>query len=172
MATTKTTIEGYPGTLEEFVEERVAIISHELESRAYRAGNELRNASAVILSGPRHGRQYNVPGVGRVKYDKKKGKAKIIYKKYTASAPGEAPAVRTGIFRLSWQPRSFSKETEKGKILHSVIESDYRTAKGHLLGEILENGTKNGHIQPRPYKEQTKAKAMPGILRIYREPYF
>ena len=59
-----------------------------------------------------------------------------------------------------------SKETEKGKTLHSVIESDYKTAKGHLIGEILENGTKNGRIQPRPYKEQTKAKAKTQLLQL------
>lgn len=166
-----TTIENYPSTIQTAVKDRVEVIGYELESRAYRASNELRNASAVILSGQRHGRQYNIPGVGRVKYNKRKGIAKIIYRKYTASAPGEAPAVRTGVFRLSWQPRSFSKETANGKTLHSVIESDYKTSRGHLIGEILENGTKDGRIAPRPYKEQTKEKAMPGIRKIYREPY-
>ena len=172
MPTQTITIEGYSSTISATVEEYVEAISHELESRAYRASNELRNASAVILSGQRHGRQYNIPGVGKVKYNKKKGTAKVTYRKYTASAPGEAPAVRTGIFRLSWQPRSYSKQTENGKTLHSVIQSDYKTSKGHLLGEILENGRKDGKMAPRPYKEQTKEKAMPGIRKIYREPYF
>jgi len=171
IVTQRIDINEYASTIGTAVNGYVEVISHQLESRAYRASNELRNASAVVLSGQRHGRLYNVLGSGRVKYNKRKGTAKITYKKYTASAPGEAPAVRTGIFRLSWQPRSYSKESERGKTLHSVIESDYK-ANGHLLGEILENGRRDGRMAPRPYKAQTKEKAMPGIRRIYREPYF
>ena len=66
-------------------------IQHQMESRAVRASYELYNASQLVLRGQRHGRRYRVPGTKRY---------------YTASAPGEPPAVRTGAFRMSWQPKS------------------------------------------------------------------
>lgn len=65
------------------VAEIKAKIQSELPSRAFRASNELRNASLEVLSGARSGRNYG----GHV-----------------ASAPGEPPAVRTGALRNSWKP--------------------------------------------------------------------
>ena len=62
-------------------------VQKEVSQRAYRASNELRNAELYVLHGQRSGKKYRVPGTRR---------------KYTASAPGESPAVRTGVFRLSW----------------------------------------------------------------------
>lgn len=50
------------------------------------AANEGRTQTVKNLTGARHGRRYRVPGTG-------------VY--YTASAPGEFPAVRTGALRGS-----------------------------------------------------------------------
>lgn len=146
-------------------------IRHQMVSRAYRSANELRNASQLVLRGQRSGRQYIVPGTGRVKYNKKKRTATITYKRYTASAPGEAPAVRTGAFRASWMPKSYIKSN--GKTTYAVVsrvESTQRTDNGkHLLGEILEEGT--GRMAPRPHQQAIQAKALPKIMNIYSEPY-
>lgn len=137
-------------TIETACAEIVADIRHQMESRAYRSANELRNASQLVLRGQRHGRIYTVPGTK---------------KKYTASAPGEPPAVRTGIFRASWQPSS----SVEGDKYVSKIESDY-SANGYLLGEILENGTSK--MAPRPHHDRIREMAEPDIVRIYSERYF
>ena len=157
------------------IAEMVESIRHQMEGRSFRAANELRNASQLVLRGARSGKQYNVPGTGRMKYYKrdskdgkhKAGTATITYKKYTASAPGEPPAVRSGAFRASWRPTS---KVVYGSYI-SRIESEQRTDNGRYnLGEILEEGTKR--MAPRPYKDKIVEKALPKIKRIYEEPYF
>ncbi|MBR5193084.1 MAG: hypothetical protein IKW37_01500 [Bacteroidaceae bacterium] len=146
-------------------------IRHQLKSRSYRAANELRNASQLVLRGQRHGRRYIVPGTGRVKYNKRTKKAKITYKYYTASAPGEPPAVRTGAFRMGWKPKSYVKSEGKSKLdLISRVENLQRTDNGkYLLGELLEEGTNK--MAPRPHHEKIQEMALPKIMKIYNEPY-
>lgn len=126
-------------------------IQHQMESRAVRASYELYNASQLVLRGQRHGRRYRVPGTKWY---------------YTASAPGEPPAVRTGAFRMSWQPKS---QRVFGTYF-SRIESDYRVGGGRYnLGDLLENGTKR--MAPRPYSDQIVQRAEKKINAIYSEPY-
>ena len=126
-------------------------IQHQMENRAVRASYELYNASQLVLRGQRHGRRYRVPGTKRY---------------YTASAPGEPPAVRTGAFRMSWQPKS---QRVFGTYF-SRIESDYRVGGGrHNLGDLLENGT--SRMAPRPYSDQIIQRAEKKINAIYSEPY-
>lgn len=154
-------------------------IRHQLKSRAYRAANELRNASQLVLRGQRNGRRYIVPGTGRVKYYKrdskdgqhKAGTATITYKYYTASAPGEPPAVRTGAFRMGWKPKSYVISDSKSTLrLMSRVENLQRTDNGkYLLGELLEEGTKK--MAPRPHHEKIQEMALPKIMKIYNEPY-
>lgn len=145
-------------------------IKHQLISRGYRASNELRNASQLVLRGQRHGRRYIVPGTGRMTYYKRSHTAKITYKKYTASAPGEPPAVRTGIFRMSWQPGIHVDRGGNNLSITSRIASNARTDNGrYLLGEILEDGTSK--MAPRPHQEAIQKKALPAIMKIYNEPY-
>lgn len=145
-------------------------IKHQMVSRGYRSANELRNASQLVLRGQRHGRRYIVPGTGRMTYRKRDHTAKITYKRYTASAPGEAPAVRTGAFRMSWHPKTHIDYTSGDYAVVSQVESTQRTDNGqYLLGEILEEGT--GRMAPRPHHEAIQKKALPGILKIYNEPY-
>lgn len=146
-------------------------ITRGMKSRAYRAANELRNASQMVLRGQRSGRTYNVPGTGRMKYNKRNHTATITYKKYTASAPGEPPAVRTGAFRESWQPRTESEGSVDNLSVRAMIESNVRTDNGkYLLGEVLEEGT--SRMAPRPYKERIQERALPKVIKIYKEPYF
>ena len=146
-------------------------IRHQLKSRAYRAANELRNASQLVLRGQRHGRRYIVPGTGRVTYNKREKTAKITYKYYTASAPGEPPAVRTGAFRMGWKAKSYVNNNGRTNYsLISRIENLQRTDNGkYLLGELLEEGTKK--MAPRPHHEKIQNMALPKIMKIYNEPY-
>ena len=126
-------------------------IQHQMESRAVRASYELYNASQLVLRGQRHGRVYRVPGTKQY---------------YTASAPGEPPAVRTGVFRMSWQPKS---QRVFGTYF-SRIESDYCVGGGkYNLGDLLEDGTKR--MAPRPYSDQIVQRAEKKIDAIYSEPY-
>lgn len=141
-------------------------IKHQMERRAWLAALELRNSALTILRGERSGRRYKVPGTYRRQRDKTDGKMKNG-RYYTASAPGEPPAIRTGAFRNSWQPKS--------KVVYgtyvSRIESGLMTENGgHNLGEILENGTKR--MAPRPHHDRILKHAEPAIVRIYEEPYF
>ena len=155
-------------------------ITQGMKARGYSAANELRNSSQKILRGRRNGREYIVPGTGRMRYYKRGSKdgkhgpmtATITYKKYRASAPGEPPAVRTNEFREKWQPRmEIDRSTRSFLSIKSYIENDVRVGKNHeyLLGELLENGT--GRMAPRPHHDSIKQDALPKILRIYSRPY-
>lgn len=141
-------------------------IQHEMERRSVLAANELRNASQLVLRGQRSGRRYKVPGTYRRQRDKVSGKMKNG-RYYTASAPGEPPAVRTGAFRMSWQPTA---RVVFGSYI-SRIESDIQ-AGPYNLGELLEDGTPGGQMAPRPYQDAILEKAKGPILKIYNEPYF
>jgi hypothetical protein len=151
--------------IQEAVEDATEAIKLQIEGRSYKAANELRNASLLVLRGQRHGRRYKVPGTFKKQKDPATGKMKNG-RYYTASAPGEPPAVRTGVFRMSWQP---SAHVVFGSYI-SRISSDVTTDNGRYnLGEILENGTEK--MAPRPHHERIAKKAEPAILRIYDQPY-
>jgi hypothetical protein len=150
-------------------------IQKEVASRAYRASNELRNASLYILRGQRSGRVYKVPNT----HGKKASKATRELKKdyghdlrggqlYRASAPGEPPAVRTGVFRLSWSTRIHVEQSGSKFRATSAIENNIRVGS-YLLGEMLEHGT--NRIAPRPYKQAVVDRAMPKITDLYNKPY-
>ena len=141
-------------------------IQHEMERRAYLVSNELRNSAMLVLRGQRSGRRYKVPGTYKRQRDKETGKMRKG-RYYTASAPGEPPAVRTGAFRMGWQPVT---RVVFGSYI-SRIENDVKTDNGsYTLGEILEDGT--SRMAPRPYQDAILENSKPKILRIYNEPYF
>lgn len=129
------------GSIIEIAEKVATEVPRQMASRAYRASNELRNSALGILSGQRSGRMYGG---------------------HQASAPGEPPAVRTGVFRLSWQPET----TVGGTTFISSINTNVSYA------ELLENGTPGGQMAPRPHHDRIKEDATPKIIRIYEEPYF
>lgn len=137
---------------------RVQINRHIIDqvgSRGLRAANELRNASQLVLRGRRGGRRYLISGTRR---------------HYTASAPGEPPAVRTGAFRNSWLRKS--EIVKRGDYEATIVPQIYNRTmvNGYYLGEILEDGT--GKMVPRPHHDKIKQKALRKVVRIYREPYF
>ena len=156
----------YGPSFKAITDEVTAQIRLQMESRSYRAANELRNSALLVLRGQRNGRRYKVPGTYRRQRDPVSGKMKNG-RYYTASAPGEPPAVRTGIFRMSWQPEA---HVVHGSYI-SRISSDRRTDDGrHILGEILEKGT--SRMAPRPHHDRILEHAEPKIYRIYNAPYF
>jgi hypothetical protein len=140
-------------------------ISHQVKSRAYQASNELRNAELVVLRGQRSGRRYRVPFTrGDYIKNQKAGHRGANARYYTASAPGEPPAVRTGALRSSFvpQPRAIV-ESNRVTQVYPGIYSNQKYAR------YLEEGTQR--MEPRPYAEAVKTRAWKGIKRIYSEPY-
>lgn len=152
-------------SLEEIAETVTTEIRQEMGHRSYLAANELRNSALMVLRGQRHGRRYKVPGTYRKQKDKVTGKVKNG-RYYTASAPGEPPAVRTGTFRNSWQPEAI---VAFGSYI-SRISSDVRTDNGqHTLGKVLEEGT--SRMEPRPHHDRILEHAEKKIYQIYDKPY-
>lgn len=123
-------------------------IGWEVKSRAFRASNELRNSSLTILRGQRSGRIYRRP---------------FASGHYTASAPGEAPAVRSGDLRRSWRQKTGSEKTSQGLTVTPAITTDIKYAPW------LDDGT--DRMAPRPYKDAIIEDAKPKIKAIYSEPY-
>lgn len=155
--------------IESVMREIIERINTGIKVRGYSAANELRNSSQTVLRGQRSGRRYKVPGTYRRQRDKADGKMKNG-RYYTASAPGEPPAVRTGAFRMGWQPEAEVTNDGENVSVKAYIENSVRTDNGrYLLGEILEDGTSK--MAPRPYVERIQQDALPRIVRIYKRPY-
>lgn len=100
----------------------------EARTRVYAASEYFRDALVKKLSGSRSGRSYRVPGTSTT---------------YTASAPGQPPAVATGRLR-----QSVKTEIDEGK---DYVES--RTGTDLDYGRYLETGTR--HMRPRPWLKPT-----------------
>lgn len=136
------------GRLKIAVDDTVKKVNLEAASRGMRAVNAIRNAELEVLSGKRSGRVYRKPHTKS---------------HYTASAPGEPPARRTGNLRLNWNGTVESSSTGSGLRVTAVFESQER------YSTYLENGTRR--MAPRPFKQPISEKAMPEIERIYHEKY-
>lgn len=129
-------------------------IEKQMISRGYRVTNEIRNGVMTTLKGQGHGRIYKVPGT--------------MHKHYTASAPGEVPANRTGAYRMSWRPATYVSGAGGGLTVVSQCQSHHRV-NGYVLGDLLEGGTSK--MAPRPHLKKIRDKVEPRAVRIYNEPY-
>lgn len=132
------------------VKEQVTDINRKVVSRGVRAVNAMRNAELEVLKGQRSGRIYRKP------YTK--------HATYTASAPGESPARRTGNLRMHW-----NGQVKSGNISDSGVTVIAQLESQEMYAEDLEYGTKK--IAPRPFIEKIKREAEPEIRKIYSEPY-
>ncbi len=144
--------EGYAGAaVRATIKGMVTEINRQVVSRGVRAVNALRNAELEVLKGQRSGFNYRKPHTKHATY--------------TASAPGEPPARRTGNLRMHWngQVKSYGSTSNGGIKIAAELESQEKYAV------YLENGTKK--IKPRPFVERIKEKAEPEITKIYKEPY-
>lgn len=130
------------------IDKLVDQINFEAKSRAFRAANELRNSALTVLRGQRSGRVYKRP---------------FSSNKYTASAPGEPPAVRSGDLRRSWRQKTASESTGKGLTVKPAITTDVKYAPW------LDEGT--DRMAPRPFEDPIIEDAKPKIKAIYSEPY-
>lgn len=131
------------------VKDQVTNINRKVVSRGVRAVNAIRNAELEVLKGQRSGKVYRKP------YSKAS---------YTASAPGEPPARRTGNLRMHWNGQVKSENSSGGGVaIIAELESQESYAS------YLENGTSK--MAARPFTEKIKEKADPEIKRIYSEPY-
>lgn len=133
------------------VSEITSEVNRKVASRGVKAVNAIRNAEREVLKGERSGREYT-------KYPFKS--------KYRASAPGEPPAKRTGNLRMHWNGNVKTGSTSKGGIeVIAELESCEKYAA------ILEEGTNDGKIKPRPFRDKIREMAEPEIKKIYTEPY-
>lgn len=131
------------------VKDQIANINRKAVSRGVRAVNVLRNAELEVLKGQRSGRVYRKP---------------FSKATYTASAPGEPPARRTGNLRMHWNGQVKSENSSGGGVTVVAELESQEPYAGHL-----ENGTSK--MAPRPFVKKIKEKAAPEIKRIYSEPY-
>lgn len=92
---------------------------------------------------------------------------RIASKWYRASAPGEAPAERTARYRQSWK---ILPPVEAGEQLIAGVTNDVRVGSSnqHALWAILEHGSVEAHIEPRPHIERGVERAKPKIRKLQR----
>lgn len=141
--------EGSPGAaIRATVKDQVADINRQVVSRGVRAVNAIRNAELEVLKGQRSGKVYRKPHTKSATY--------------TASAPGEPPARRTGNLRMHWSGEVKTRDTSNGVSVIAELESQEDYA------DYLENGK---GMARRPFVERIKEKATPEIKRIYGESY-
>jgi len=130
---------------EERIDEAIKKIADHAEERMLEAVDEVRNATLETLSGSRSGRIYKVPGTGV---------------DYTASAPGEPPAVQLGDLRKS---------------VKGGIEKEGKTVIGFVGSELpkasmLEMGTSK--MLPRPWLRPSFEKSSDKIKEIFTKVWF
>lgn len=131
------------------VDEMKADVNRKVLSRGTRAVNALRNAELEVLRGQRGGRVYRKPHTKRATY--------------TASAPGEPPARRTGNLRLHWNGNVRGGASAGGMGITLELESAEKYAG------YLEHGTSK--MAPRPFVDRITQKALPDIQAIFNEPF-
>lgn len=137
-------------TIRATIKGQVTEINRKVVSRGVRAVNAIRNAELEVLKGQRSGKVY------RKSYTKSAT--------YTASAPGEPPARRTGNLRMHWNGQVKSENASGGGVaIIAELESQ------EAYAGYLESGTSK--MDARPFSEKIKEEAMPEIQRIYSEPY-
>ena len=137
------------GALKIAVDRVVKQVGVQVVSRGTRAVEALRNAELDVLKGSRSGRVYKKP------YSKAT---------YRASAPGEAPASRTGALRLNW-----SGNIKGGSSAGNAVKITAELESNQEYSGYLENGT--SRMAPRPFKDRIIEQATPEIEAIYSEPY-
>lgn len=142
-------LSGAAQKVQEKVSEVQARTNRQVLSRGTRAVNQLRNAELEVLRGQRSGRVYKKPHSNTT---------------YTASAPGEPPARRTGNLRLHWngQVKGGVSSGTSASMTLSLESQEYYSG-------YLEDGT--SRMAPRPFKDRITEKAMPQINAIFDEPY-
>ena len=136
---------GVDVTFKSNIPEVMRKIDSAAKDKMHEAVNEVRNKTLEKLSGSRTGRTYYVPGTHR---------------SYTASAPGEAPAVATAELR---QSIAGTVDVE-GKQVVGRVGTD------KIQGKMMEFGTRN--VAPRPWLRKSFEKTVPKIKSIFGGRWF
>lgn len=159
-------VDGKPGSagsaIRALVKEQVADINRKVVSRGVHAVNAIRSAELRVLKGQRSGKRYRKPYTGSMSAEERK-KKKYRPPMYTASAPGEPPARRTGNLRMHWDGQVKDKKAASGG---AAIVAELESQEEYAY--YLENGK---GMAPRPFVERIKEEAMPEIVGIYNGPY-
>jgi len=134
--------------------EAVASIRDAAARRMEAACIEVKNTTKETLSGQRHGKVYKVPTTGRGRIGEGRSIAGTGVR-YTASAPGEAPAIRLGGLRASVDYTVSGSGTR--------LTGDVGTPLKY--GAPLEYGSL--HISPRPWLKKSFEKSVGRILEIW-----
>ncbi len=141
--------------LESHIPEVMKMMKDVAMERMHEAVNLVRNTTVEKLSGERSGRQYKVPGTNKV---------------YTASAPGEPPAVRLGELRqhvgaeVEW---NIASQQPVGKVGVPKIKTP--DGKEEDYGKMLEIGTKK--MAARPWLEPSFRESEDGVVEIFERPW-
>jgi len=139
--------------------EAVASIKAAAAQRMLAAVITVQNETKQTLSGQRHGKVYKVPTTGRGRVGEGRSIAGTGVR-YTASAPGESPAVRLGGLRSSI---GYKVHNEGTRLLGDVgTKLEY--------GQHLEYGTL--HISPRPWLRKSFENATGAVLELWRRRWF
>lgn len=129
----------------------VGEVEQETASRAFRAADVLRTSAQNVLKNDpkRTGREYRKPHTKKAKY--------------TASAPGEPPANRSGMLRLSWRAASAAERTADSFVIKPAISTNIKYAP------YLQEGTPK--MKPRPFEQPIIDGAKDKVMAIFSEPY-
>lgn len=125
-------------------------VEEQIKSRSVRAANVMKKHANKVLSnaGGRSGRVYRKPHTSS---------------SYTASAPGEPPALRSGNLRSSWRPLPYA-EMDAGNMRYTPgIHTDVKYAP------MLQDGTKK--MAARPFEDPIQQAAWPEVKAIFDQPY-
>lgn len=163
--------EGSAGAaVEAVIKEQVEEINRKVLARGERAVSALRSAEMQVLEGERSGKVYKKPGTYGSTPSKDTRKLLGDYghklrggQLYRASAPGEAPARRTGNLRMHWK-RSVKKRKAAGRYVSVVAVLESKEPYAYDL-------EKGKGMAPRPFVDKIKSKAEPEIRKIFEEPY-
>jgi len=119
------------------------------KERMLEAVDEVRNKTLLKLTGNRSGRTYYVPGTKKA---------------YTASSPGEPPAIATGALRQSIK----GKVEGEGRAIVGMVGTDQK------YGPMLEFGTHKGkhQILPRPWLRKSFEESQAKVKEIFTRIWF
>lgn len=136
--------------LNQVLSDATTAISNQLKQTAVLAALELRNSALSVLGGQRSGRRYLIPGTHTF---------------YTASAPGEAPAVRTGALRLGWTPSFRVEPSLTGfRVIASISLGGPPIKYAPILDPSISGGSEGG--LNRPFVKRIQMDALPRIQKL------